>query len=269
MKYKLIACDMDGTLISDNRTLSQRNKNAIIKAIDAGVYFVVATGRPYVGTKIVSDLFEKDIPFIVLNGAAVCMSKTGEIIHEQYLDFDLAKQVYEIGEKKGLPQIVWTGPTLWANRVCDETIEYEGYGDVPLKVIDDFDTLKTTTSGISKVLWIDDPEKIRNVHAPEMSRHFGNSLNHFSSMLFFLEFVSIDTGKGPALKYVGEFLGISRDEMVAIGDSYNDISMLDYAGYSVVVDNAPGDIKRTVDHITSSNNDDGVAEFIENFVLNT
>jgi len=267
MKYKLIASDMDGTLVNDKSELTERTKQAIINTVKSGVLFVTATGRPFSNTQMVNELFTEDMPFIVLNGAATYMGKSGKLLFEHYLDFELAKEVYEIGQKLGIAQVVWTGPQLWANRLCDRTLAYEALGVAKMSVIDDFNTLKTDTEGVSKVLWIDDPANIRR-HSAEMNSRLAGKVTCVSSMAHFLEFISPQAGKGGALEKLGKIYGIDSSEMIAVGDSYNDISMLEYAGLSVAVANAVDDVLKSCDHITSSNENDGVAEVIEKFVLN-
>jgi len=267
MKYKLIASDMDGTLVNDKSELTERTKDAIRRVVDAGVLFVTATGRPMSNVQIVNELFDKDMPFIVFNGAAAYMGKSEKLLFERFLDFDLAKEAFDIGQKLGVAQIVWTGPRLWANRHCDETATYHSYcKGLDLSITTDLADIKDEVKGFSKVLWIDDPVKIKELSL-EMKKHFDGRLKCVSSMSHFLEFISNDAGKGTALAEIGEMFNIDKSEMLAIGDSYNDVEMLKYAGFSVAVANTPDDIKAICDHVTLSNNDDGVAAVIEEFVL--
>jgi len=262
MNYKLIASDVDGTLVNDNSELTERTRNAIIKAVDAGILFVTATGRPFSNIGIVNDLFDKDMPFIVFNGAAAYLGKSKKLLFEKFLDFEIAKEAYDMGEKRGIAQIVWTGPRLWTNRICERTSSYESFGTAKMSVISQFDDFKDMGEKVSKVLWIDDPATIKLLGL-KMTEHFGDRLNCFSSMSHFLEFVGNDVSKGTALAEIGRLYGIDRSEMISVGDSFNDVSMLEYAGLGVAVENAPEKIKAICDHVTTSNNNDGVAEVIE------
>jgi hypothetical protein len=274
MKFKLIASDMDGTLVNDNSELTERTRNAIIKTVNAGVLFVTATGRPFMNIEIVNRLFDSvnpgvdaDMPCIVFNGAAAYMGKSRKLLFERFLDFALAKEAYDIGQELGVAQIVWTGSRLWANRECEETIRYRNFSSgLEMTVIPDFDIIKSEGLEVSKVLWITESVKVSRLRH-EMAAHFGERLNCVSSMAHFLEFVSRDAGKGLALAEIGRLYGIDRSEMIAVGDSYNDVSMLEYAGFSVAVDNSPEDIKEICNHVTLSNNNDGVAEVIERYIL--
>ena len=267
MKYKLIAADMDGTLVNDKSELTERTKAAIVKAVDAGMIFVVATGRAFSNVQIVNDLFDKDMPFIVLNGAAAYMGKSEKLLFERLLDFNLTKEAFDIGQKKDMAQIVWANPRLWGNRECDKTLQYANfYKSSKMSIVTDLAAIKDEVRGFSKVLWIDDPAKIKELSL-EMRAHFGGRLQCFSSMSHFLEFISNDAGKGAALTEIGRLLGIDKSEMIAIGDGQNDIGMLEYAGFGVAVDNAIDEVKAVCDYVTLSNNDDGVAEVIEKYIL--
>jgi len=269
MKYKLIASDMDGTLVNDKSELTDRTKDAIIKAVEAGVIFVTATGRPFSNVQNVNNLFNKeyDMPFIVFNGAAAYMGKSGDLLFERFLDFDLANEAFKMGQELGAAQILWTGPRLWANRECKETAQYHSVcKGLDMTIVTDLAVIKDEVDGISKVLWIDDPANVKELSV-KMCAHFSDRLKCVSSMPHFLEFVSIDAGKGAALAEIGRIFGIDKSEMIAVGDSYNDLCMIEYAGFGVAVANARDDIKARSDYVTLSNNDDGVAEVIDKLLL--
>jgi len=269
MKYKLIASDMDGTLVNSKSELTERTKEAIIKAVDAGVLFVTATGRPFSNVQEVNNLLSKDMPFIVFNGAAAYMGKSEKLLFERFLDFDLATEAFNIGQEKNMSQIIWTGPRLWANRRDDGTNAYHDIcKGLDMSIVTDLTTIRDEVEGISKVLWIDHPDNIKLLSV-EMCGHFKGRLKCVSSMPHFLEFVSNDAGKGTALAEIGRLFGIDKSEMIAIGDGYNDVCMLEYAGLGVAVANAPDDIKSKCGYITKSNNEDGVAEVIDRFILHT
>ncbi|MCL2628536.1 MAG: Cof-type HAD-IIB family hydrolase [Oscillospiraceae bacterium] len=271
MKYKLIASDMDGTLVNSKSELTQRTKDAIVSTVKAGALFVTATGRPFCNIKNVNSLFteHQDMPFIVFNGAAAYMGKSELLLFERFLDFELAKEAFDIGQQLGIAQITWTGSRLWCNRICDETLKYRNFSDSPdlaLTAVSDLADIKDEVPGFSKVLWIADPAEIKE-HQVKMSAHFADKLNCFSSMAHFLEFVSPAAGKGSALAEVGKLFNIDSSEMIAVGDAFNDVSMLEYAGFSVAMDNAHDDIKAMCDYVTLSNDNDGVAAVIEKFIL--
>ena len=264
MKYKMIASDLDGTLLNDESILSERTKSAVLKAMDAGVMFVMATGRAMSGVEHINALFDRDLPFITLNGAVIIMGMSRKILVNKYLDFALAKDVYNSGVGFDAAVVVWTGRRLWVSREDKATRLYNGKAGTDMRIISDFDELEE--EGISKVLWIDTPENIRQHHF-NMKERYDGRLNCYPSQPMFLEFVSLNSDKAIAMEEIGKIYGIDKSEMIAVGDGYNDVSMLEYAGLGVAMDNAPDDVKAVCGYVTLSNNEDGVAAVIEKYIL--
>lgn len=264
MNYKMIASDIDGTLLNDKSGMSGRTKAAITGAVEKGVLFIVATGRAMRGVEAINELFDKDMPFILLNGASVVMGKSRRVIFNKYLGFDLIKEIYEIGIDYGVPMVIRSGDGIWANKESEATAGYfSSYGS-EIKILKDIDELRT--EGIFKVIWFETPAKVAHLQR-EMNEYFMGRLNCHSSLPIFLEFVSADADKGSALAEVGRIYGIDRSGTIAIGDGFNDISMLKYAGLGVAMGNAPDEVKAVCAHVTLSNNEDGAAAAIERFVL--
>ena len=263
MKYKMIAVDMDGTLVNDMSIITPRTKAAIAGAVEAGALFVTATGRSKNGIEIVNEIFDKDMPFVVFNGATAVMGKSGKVLFEKFLEFNLAKDVFELGISRGVPMVLWTGKHLWASCESKETRDYQKfYNNIEMKIISDLVELEA--EGIFKVLWFSASEKTKQIQS-EMKEFFSRRLFCYMSQPNFLEFVSPDAGKGVAIAEIGRLYGIDRSEMIAVGDSYNDISMLEYVGLAIAMGNAHDDVKAVCGHVTLSNNDDGAAAVIEKY----
>ncbi|MCL2160226.1 MAG: HAD hydrolase family protein, partial [Oscillospiraceae bacterium] len=158
-KYKLIAADMDGTLLNDDSVLTPRTKSAIAKAVGAGVLFVTATGRPMCASEMVNSLFEKDLPFIVFNGVKAVLGKSKKTLFSSSLEFGYAKKIYEIGTVRNIAVIMWTlDETLWVSRDCEDTRDYRKISGAGLNIIDDIE--ECGKPGIAKMMWIDEPKKI-------------------------------------------------------------------------------------------------------------
>jgi len=261
---RLIAVDMDGTMLNDDSEITNRTKAAVQKAASSDVLFVVATGRAMRGVEDINRLFEKDLPFITLNGAFVVMGKTRKVLMNKRLDMTLAKEVYDLGHHRDIPMVIWTGERFWASRECEAISNYGKIYDMDYETINNLDDLGRTD--ISKLLWFGTPESITR-YSQEMNIHFAGRLNCHASRPKFLEFVGSDTDKGSALAEIGKIYGIESSEMIAVGDSYNDISMLKYAGLGIAMENAADEVKAVCGQTTQSNNNDGVAAVIEEYVL--
>ena len=268
MKYKLIAADMDGTLLNDDSVISERTRAAIIKAIEAGALFVTATGRAIQGAEIINDLFEEDMPFVVFNGACAIMGKSRKTLFKVYMDFTLAKEVVAQGKSRSVCMVVWTDIGLrkiLMENPPEEYLDYNlKYNQVDYKQIIEVDEI--ADESIYKVLWFGNKEQVRE-YQEEMNGYFGGRVNCCSSLPELLEFVSPEADKGIALEEIGKHFGIDRSEMIAVGDGYNDISMLKYAGLGIAMGNAPDDVKAACDEVTLSNNNDGLAAVIEKYIL--
>jgi len=264
MKYKLIAADMDGTLLNDDSILTERTKAAVISAVKAGVLFVASSGRPMCAMEEINAVFDEDLPFIIFNGATVITGKSRKILFSSSLCLDHIKQIYSFGIERGVPVVMWAGEQFWAS--CDNKLvrEYQKISGAELHIIDDIK--KCGKFNVSKMLWIDEPENITR-YQREMDKYFNGRLNCHPSRPDFLEFVGAEASKGAALCEIGKVYGIDKSEMIAVGDNYNDLSMLEYAGFGVAMQNAPDDIKSVCQYITSSNNDDGVAMVIDRYIL--
>ena len=267
MTYKLLAADMDGTLLNDNRELSPRTAAALRKMVEAGIYFVPSTGRPLIRMGMISSLFNEDMPFILYNGAMVVMHLSGEVLHSVSLAQDTAQEVYQLGQDYDMAMALWQNDKLYFNRDCHNTREYVELYSANLNIISGQAQLESLAGqGITKILWIDDPSRVMSYYK-KMSAHFGDRLNCHPSRPELLEFVHTAASKAAAMEAIGSRLGVSQAEMIAIGDGYNDLSMLQYAGFSVAMANAPEEIKAVCSHVTGSNNEDGVAAFIEEYLL--
>lgn len=263
MKYRLLAADMDGTLLNDNYEMSSRTQAAILKWAEAGLYFVPSTGRPLCAMDNISSLFNEDMPFIVYNGAMGIMHRSKEVLFSITLDPTLVPEIYRLGDERNLPVALWCQERLYANKNCDPIKFYQEATNAPAKIIDgqrEIDELALL--GVTKILWMDYPERVL-IHQQDMQAHFGDKVNCHATRPELFEFVAPAASKATALEKIGAKLGISREEIAAVGDGYNDLSMLEYAGFSIAMGNAPDDIKKVCDRVTLTNNEDGVAVWIE------
>lgn len=263
MKYKLIATDCDGTLINGRHELTPRTLSAIKKCLDSGIIFVLATGRPTYGVQWFADLFDENLPLVTYNGAAVTMSKTKETILGQIIPPELSMEAINLGRERGAGVVTYVDNRLYIAEHNKFTIEYANFFNITPNVPEDIG--EVVKNGTTKVLWTDTPESIGRYYF-DMERHFMGRLNCHTSASSLLEFVGAETSKGLALKKIGDLYGIQPDEMIAIGDGFNDVSMIEYAGLGVAMANAPDGVKKIADRVTLTNDEDGAAAIIEEFV---
>lgn len=264
MRYKLLAVDIDGTLVNNNREITVKTKKAVHQAIDRGVVFTISSGRPIQGVEMVTKQLEVDIPVITYNGAMVITGTTRNVIYSCCMREEDVLLVERLGRERNTTIAIWSDNQLYVNRMDQRAAKYSNLSGTQPKLYDDIRDL--LGKGINKMLWYDEIDRI-NAFEREMHGLLGPSMNFHTSQPFFLEFVDVNASKAIALEKLGEHYGIRREEMIAIGDGYNDISMLEYAGMGVAMGNAPDDIKQRADYVTLSNEEDGVAHVIEKFIL--
>ncbi|WP_461206680.1 Cof-type HAD-IIB family hydrolase [Clostridium sp. DL1XJH146] len=263
MKFKLVAVDMDGTLINTKGTISEKNVASIKKAVEKGIIFTICTGRAIQGVELYDSQLGLDLPYITYNGAMIVMGKSKEILYEQGLLQEDAREILKLGRKFNTTMIVWADNKLYVNKLNERVNDYEKLSNVkPILIQNEEEIIQ---KGITKIIWYDDVEKMDNYQS-FLRDELGGKVNFCTSKPFFLEFFHKEVSKGIAVKKLGEHLGIKKEEMIAIGDGFNDLSMIEYVGMGVAMANAPKEVKAVADYITMTNDEDGVAHILDKFI---
>ena len=264
MKYRLMAVDMDGTLLNDKDEITPRTEQAVKALVEKGTVFTLCTGRPLRGVKKYIDQLQLDCPVITYNGAVVVHSRTGEILFSQDMDREEALQVYNLALEKKAMFIVWSRNRLYASELSEKTEFYEGITNTKATLLENFEQL--LADGITKMLWYESPETL-DEYIDELKQAGLKNTTFTKSRAYFLEFFSNKTSKAVAMAKLGEYYSIPQAEMVAAGDQTNDLPMIEYAGLGVAMGNAVDSVKAAAGYITNTNVNEGVAEFIEKFLL--
>jgi Cof subfamily protein (haloacid dehalogenase superfamily) len=267
MNYKMIVLDLDDTLLRDDLTISPRTKQALMEAQDAGVKVVLASGRPTSAMLSIAEelrLSEYGSFILSFNGAKIINCRTGEEWFSSMLPTEIVHQLYGISRREK----VWIHTYVGDMIITEDENPYtdiEGkLTNIRIKVVDNF--VDAVTEPVVKVLMLEEPETLSRVER-KLQKEFTGSLSVMRSKPFFLEFTEFGVTKGTSLNSLIQQLGISRDEVIAIGDSGNDLSMIQFAGLGVAMGNATEEIKALADVITDTNMNDGVAKVVEEFIL--
>lgn len=267
MTYKMIVLDLDDTLLTDDLTISPRTKQALMDAQASGVKVVLASGRPTYGMKtIAEELSLKDYGSFILsyNGAKIINCRTGEELFSSTLPPETVHRLYDISQQEGVWIHTYVGDVIVTEAANPyTTIEGEITG-LEVVVVNSF--IDSVTEPVIKVLMVEDPAKLHAVEK-KLQQEFAEELSVMRSKPFFLEFLESGVTKGSSLNHLIGKLGIKREEVIAIGDSYNDLAMIEFAGLGVAMGNAPDEIKQKADYVTDTNMNDGVAKVVEKFVL--
>lgn len=267
--YKLIALDMDGTLLTTDKKVSERTSAAIKAAEAKGVKIVLASGRPLIGiNKYLEELelFKGEDYVLSFNGGLVQNTKTEEIVSKVSLKGSDLKYIYEISKNLNINIHAFSAKD---GLITPQNSKYTKY-EAEINGIDinikDFNQIEDEED-IIKVMMID-PQEILDPAIEKLPSEIYEKYSVFKSAPFFLEFTHKEVDKGLGLKKLGEYLGIEQEEIIACGDAGNDLSMIKYAGLGVAMDNAVPEVKAAANFITTSNDEDGIAKVIEKFILN-
>ncbi|WP_051533963.1 Cof-type HAD-IIB family hydrolase [Desulfitibacter alkalitolerans] len=261
MEFKLIAIDLDGTLLNNDLEISPRAAAAIKTAESRGVKVTLCTGRMYASAYPYAQKLGINIPLITYNGALVKNSFDGEVLYEKNLPLEEARHVVKICREFDCQLNVYFDDKLYVEKSDYWAKKYAGRVNVPLHEVDDL--LKFLKFSPIKLLAMGQEEVLHTIREQLSDR----GLYITRSQPHFLEILNPEATKGKGLAAVVKRLAIDRKNVMAIGDNENDIEMFKYAGYAVVMANADDHVKAHADYVTKNNNDDGVAEAIEKLVL--
>ncbi|OOE33746.1 HAD family hydrolase [Salinivibrio kushneri] len=266
--YKLIALDMDGTLLNSEKAISAENKQAIARAREKGVTVVLASGRPLEGMQPKLDELgiHSDKDFVLYyNGSMVKNVGTDEVILQKGLDGKAAKTLARHAEALGASVHAFSTEHGLITPAQNPYTEIEGKINGLDITVMDFETL-SDDHPIIKVLMVAEPSKLDEVIAALPSA-LREEFTVVQSAPFFLEFLNPESNKGTGVAAIAEHLGIQPNEVICMGDAENDHAMLEYAGLGIAMANAMEATKQIADYITESNDEHGVAKAIEKFVL--
>lgn len=265
LKYKLIATDLDDTLLRNDRSISQNTVDTINRLARAGVKFTISTGRMYDSTTRYLKQLQLDVPVITYNGAMIKDPAQNKVIYHCPLDNDLAKDVLMYAKEIGHYSQIYLDDVLYCEELGPETEIYgsqTGNFAIPLhKPLYECLTVPTT-----KIIIIMPKEKVQQL-LPEVRKRYEGKLLVTVSKPEYMEFLNPAAGKDRALAFLAEQYNIKPEEIMAFGDALNDISMLQYAGRGVAVANAKEEVKQIADDICPSNEEDGVAQYLQEHVL--
>jgi len=264
MRYKLVAVDIDGTLLNSQGIITDKTRSSIQKAVDKGIVFSICTGRPIQGVERFNSLLDLDSPYITYNGAMIVMGRSKEILYEQGLSAEAARSIMSWGKKFQTTIMVWSNNQLYASELNARAHDYKKLSGVEPLLIDDEKTL--IHNGVTKILWYDDIDKI-DLYQGLLKNALFDNVNYYTSKPTFLEFVDKRVSKANAMEKLGTHFGISSEEMIAIGDGFNDLSMIEYAGMGVAMGNAPQAIRDKANFVTLTNDEDGIAYALEKFII--
>ena len=260
----LAALDLDGTLLNDEHTVTNRSCEALQKLSAQGAVVVLISGRMHRAILPISDQIGLENPIISYNGGMVKHPRTGEVIHHTPIQTADASALVEYGDQKGLHLNFCLNDQLFIKEYNQWSELYEKRTGVPATAVGDLHELDGQEP--TKMQILNTPEKI-DLLLTECKAEFGERLYVTRTQVEYIEFMNPQVSKGRALQALADQLGISNNLIVAFGDGYNDESMMEIAGFRVAMGNSVDEIKAIADYTTDTNQNDGVALAVERLLL--
>lgn len=267
LKKKILAVDIDGTLVTPDKTITPRTMDVLRRYQEAGGILVLASGRPPKGMRsYVEALNLKQYSGYALafNGSQIMEAATGKLISQRFLDFKKLPDIIRVSSEFGVHPLTYEGDTALTEDDSDKFLRLEvRINRLDLKIVPDL--VEYVNFPIPKCLCTGEPAVLEQL-APALEAAL-TDVSIFRSESFFLEINPTGIGKGETLCELVDYLGLSQSDLMAVGDGYNDVTMLKYAAFGVAMGNACQDAKRAADFITSSNQEEGLARAVEKFAL--
>lgn len=268
---KLIALDLDGTLLTDDKKITENTTEILRQAKDAGVYIVLCTGRPLFAIQPFIDhlgLRDQADYSITFNGSTVQKNDTGESLLAHSLSYEEVKIAHAEMTKLGLPLDVISMDTVihLPAPFKEHMSEYERMN--PLMKVEDSEIEMLDPTRVFNKMVVGLDQTYLDERIPKISDELHATFNIMKSRPDLLEIIHKKASKANGIAQLADYLGIKQSEVMAIGDEENDRSMIEYAGLGVVMENGTKSMKEIAQFVTKSNEDDGVAYAVEKFVLN-
>lgn len=268
---KLVGLDLDGTLLNDNHEISDENKVIIENLKELEVKVVLASGREIESMIWASNELKLDTPLIALNGAIVTDNKGENVLFDKPLNLKKIKDLFIDLYDNGRFMLIFFKDEVIATDNNDEYYNiFTKYSNViprrvnnVVKYLDD----NNLWNSVYKIIFSDEEEVLIKLR-DDLKGKIDEEYTLAFSMPFYLELYDSNVSKGKALEYVANMYGIRNDEIMAIGDGENDLSMIEFAKIGIAMDNAPDFIKERANYVTSSNIENGVFHAIKKFIYN-
>lgn len=265
MKYKLVALDIDGTLLNSSHKITRRVHAAISEACAKGATVVLCTGRPFVSAKPFNEQLGISTPIMANSGAEVVDPVTGELLISSRISESVARSLIEVLRSYHCTHMIFDDTEDMLIERPDAITElFSTKLTMTTRKIDDF--LELPKIDTPKIYAADFQHRLETI-AAEMHERFPGEVTASLSLPCLLEIYNGVTTKGRALEELARSMGVEREEVIAVGDSVLDQSMIEYAGLGVAMGNSMPEILDSADVIAPGHDEDGVAWVLEKYVL--
>lgn len=270
MDCRLIALDLDGTLNNSKGRITPKTKQALIQAQEKGAKIVLASGRPLPGLyqnarELEFDRFDGYL--LCFNGARICTWKEKQIIYDQTMSPGMAQLVYDYNRRNDYNMVImsYEGEDVLAEDANAYRVQEEAaLNHMNVRVVPS--VRNTLRHPVNKLLFAAAPDYLADIEM-EFKRPFVGQLSIYRSAPFYLEVMATGIDKARSMERLAKHMRIDRNQIIAFGDGYNDLTMIEYAGVGIAMGNAVDELKKKADGITASNDEDGIALALEEYFL--
>jgi Cof subfamily protein (haloacid dehalogenase superfamily) len=264
-RIRLVALDLDGTLVGSNLTVSPRVRDSIAQARARGTEITIVTGRMFAATKPFAEILGISGPVVCYQGAAIFEASTGAILRETPVNQDVTRQVLTWAEEHQVHAQCYSGDALYVQQINRFSKRYTDLAKVTPTVVPSLREAFADKPTI-KIVLVDDPGPSEQ-HLAALTPLLGKRAYITRSNVDFVEVLSPDVNKGEALAFVAQRYGVTLAETMAIGDAWNDVPLITAAGVGIAMGSGPPELFAKADAVVGDVAHDGVAEAIERYVL--
>lgn len=289
--YKLIAVDLDGTMLNSYGIVTENTKNVIKNVINKGTDVIIASGRPIDSIKTIAKEIGSENYFIAGNGALVYDIKNDEVVYEKYMPKEKVLEIIKICEENSITYNVYTDETILATSLKynvlyyhKENLKKEEDKKTNISIVKDmYDYVKNMNNAkFLKITICDDMKsvfnsilkkinKVKDVEVLDVSHMSRKTITQGTEEIpieyYYTEITYKDVDKWNAIEFLAEKINIKREEIIAIGDNINDKKMIEESGLGIAMKGSTPYVTEVAKYITDTNNDEGVAKAIEKFCL--
>lgn len=268
MAYRMIVLDLDGTLTNRDKVITPKTKESLMELKRQGGIIVLASGRPTYGVMPLAKelgLTEDGGYILSFNGGRIIDCKSGETVFAKELPVESNRRIIGLAKEHGVNILTYEGDSIITPDPTDIYVKKESdINKLEIRKVEDFE--EYVDFPVVKFLLLDDGDYLALVE-PKVKAALGRDFSVYRSEPYFLEVLPKGIDKAASLERLLARLHMTKEEMIACGDGYNDLSMIQYAGLGVAMENAVLPVKNAADYVTLSNNEDGVAHVVEKFML--
>ena len=262
---RLLVSDIDGTLVTKDKQLTEATKNAAYRLNERGIALVLTSSRPPHGVALFADALGLITPRAAFNGGAI-VAASGEVLLMRTIQQDAADEAIEALKSRGIDPWLFTADEWLLQDADAHYVAWERRTvKMPFRLVDAFVPPATAQAG--KIMAASTDFSMLAECEKALQRQLEGRAAVHRSQDYYLDITHPDANKGEAVRQAARLLGISLEETACIGDMANDFPMFGVAGYSIAMGNAPGFMRDQADFVTSSNEEEGWAHAVDNFIL--